>query len=92
MKRQFGFRVIMGAAWLVGAGAIGGVSAADSPMKDKIPTHTAESASTSTSTKEVREEPPTPAYIGTSLTTTTHKGTRYRNEGYFGEENSDGGN
>ena len=35
MKRQFGFRVMMGAAWLVGAGAIGGVSAADSPMKDQ---------------------------------------------------------
>jgi hypothetical protein len=35
MKRQIGFKVIMGVAWLATAGAIGTVSAADSAIKDQ---------------------------------------------------------
>ncbi|MGA7181387.1 MAG: hypothetical protein WBX11_17630 [Thiobacillaceae bacterium] len=38
MKRQIGFKVMMGAAWLAGAGAIGSVLAADSPMNDQAAT------------------------------------------------------
>ncbi|MGA9993647.1 MAG: hypothetical protein WBP86_15125 [Thiobacillaceae bacterium] len=90
MKHQRGIIVVLGAAWLVFAAGAGSAADVDYQTKDKIPTHTAESASTST--KDVREEPVAPAYIGTSLTTITYKGTRYRNEGYFGEKNSDGGN
>ena len=40
MKSQRGVIAFMGAAWLMTAGAIGSVSAADSPMKDQAFTDT----------------------------------------------------
>ena len=97
MKQQRRFIVVLAAAWLVVATVEGNAAGIHNPMNDKTPTDTASSTSTDTaSSTSTQTEAPlaksaAPAYIGTSLTTTTYSGTRYRNGGYFGEEKSDGG-